>query len=128
MKEWIRDMVGLGMGFWLLGYLLSLALFFSPFASSMGWILLAVCTPVTIAITWWWFRRRDLPLVYFVKVGLAWTVIAIVLDFLFIIILLQATYYGPDVFVYYALTFLIPVGVGYYLSGRHGMEGTPGKG
>lgn len=92
MKEWIRDMVGLGMGFWLLGYLLSLALFFSPFARSMGWILVAVCTPVTIAITWWWFRRRDLPLVYFVKVGLAWTVIAIVLDFLFIVIVLQATY------------------------------------
>ena len=31
-------------------------------------------------------------------------------------LLFHATYYGPDVFVYYALTFLIPVGVGVYLA------------
>jgi hypothetical protein len=43
-------------------------------------------------------------------------VIAAVLDYLFIVRLFQATYYGPDVFVYYALTFLIPVGVGLYLT------------
>jgi len=43
-------------------------------------------------------------------------VIAVVLDYLFIVLLFQATYYGPDVFVYYAMTFLIPVGVGLYLS------------
>ena len=34
---------------------------------------------------------------------------------LFIVLLFGATYYGFDVFVYYALTFLIPVGVGVYL-------------
>jgi hypothetical protein len=28
----------------------------------------------------------------------------------------QATYYQPDVFVYYTVTFLIPVGVGLYLN------------
>ena len=31
------------------------------------------------------------------------------------LLLFQATYYGFDVFVYYALTFAIPVGVGVYL-------------
>jgi hypothetical protein len=41
--------------------------------------------------------------------------IAVVLDYLFIVLLFQATYYGPDVFVYYATTFLVPVGVGLYL-------------
>jgi hypothetical protein len=30
--------------------------------------------------------------------------------------LFQATYYEADVFVYYAVTFLIPVGVGLYLN------------
>jgi hypothetical protein len=115
MKQWIKDTAGLGTGLWLIGYLLSLVLFFSPFAALMGWILLIVCTPVTIAIAWWWFSARDLALEYYAGVGIAWTALAVVLDYLFIVLLLQATYYGPDVFVYYALTFLIPVGVGLYL-------------
>ena len=81
----------------------------------MGWIITVVFTPVTIAIAWWWFRARDLPLTYYIMVGFAWTVIAVVLDYLFIVRLFQATYYETDVLVYYALTFLIPVGVGLYL-------------
>ena len=48
-------------------------------------------------------------------VGVAWMLIAIVLDYLFIVLLFKASYYGADVFVYYVLTFLIPVGVGLYL-------------
>jgi hypothetical protein len=119
MKQWIKDTAGLGIFLWLIGYLAALLLFFSPFAGIMGWILLAVLTPVTIVIMWWWFRARDLPLVYYAKVGIAWTVIAVVLDYLFIVLLFQATYYGYDVFVYYALTFLIPVGVGLYLNRAH---------
>jgi hypothetical protein len=116
MKQWIKDTAGLGTGFWLIGYLASLALFISPFAGTMGWILLAVFTPVTIVIVWWWFRQREgLSLPYYAGVGVAWVLIAVVLDYLFIVLLFQATYYGPDVFVYYAVTFLIPVGVGLYL-------------
>jgi FlaA1/EpsC-like NDP-sugar epimerase len=114
MMQWIKDTAGLGTGLWLVGYLASLLLFFSPFAGIMGWILLVVCTPVTIAVAWWWFRVRDLALRYYVGVGIAWTAIAVVLDYLFIVLLFQATYYGFDVFVYYAMTFLIPVGVGLY--------------
>lgn len=116
MKDWIKDTVGLGVFLWLIGYLSSIALFFSPLAGSLGWIITAVFTPVSIAITWWWFRRRGLPLIYYAGVGVAWTAIAVVFDYLFIVLLFQAVYYAPDVFVYYALTFLIPVGVGLYLN------------
>ena len=116
MKQWIKDTAGLGTGLWLMGYLASLALFFSPYAVMMGWILLAIFTPVTIAVTWWWFRQRErLPLLYYAGVGVAWALIAIVFDYLFIVLLFRATYYGADVFVYYVLTFFIPVGVGLYL-------------
>jgi hypothetical protein len=116
MRQWIKDTAGLGTGLWLLGYLASLLLFNTPFATVMGWIITAIFTPVTIAIAWWWFRTRVLPLTYYIGVGLAWALIAIVLDYLFIVQLFQASYYGPDVFVYYALTFLIPAGVGLYLT------------
>ena len=119
MQQWIKDTAGLGTGLWLIGYLASLLLFFSPFAGIMGWVLLVVCTPVTIAVAWWWFRARDLALMYYAGVGIAWTVIAVVLDYLFIVLLFQATYYGPDVFVYYVVTFLVPVGVGLYLARAH---------
>jgi hypothetical protein len=117
MKQWIKDTAGLGVVLWLIGYLASLVLFFSPYAGIMGWILLAVFTPVTIAVTWWWFRQRErLPLQYYACVGVAWTLIAVVLDYLFIVLMFQATYYESDVFVYYAVTFLIPLGVGLYLN------------
>jgi hypothetical protein len=119
MKQWIKDNAGLGTGLWLIGYLASLALFFSPYAGIMGWILLAIFTPVTVAITWWWFRQREsLSLQYYTGFGVAWMLIAVVLDYVFIVLLFQATYYGVDVFVYYAVTFLIPVGVGLYLTGN----------
>ena len=117
MKQWIKDTALLGVALWLIGYLSSLALFFSPYAGVMGWILLVIFTPVTIAIAVLWFRKRKLlPLAYYAKVGVAWVLIAVVLDYLFIVQLFQATYYGADVFVYYAVTFLIPVGIGLFLN------------
>jgi hypothetical protein len=116
MKQWIKDTAGLGTALWLMGYLASLVLFFSPYAGIMGWVLLVIFTPVTIVIVWWWFSRRELlPLQYYVKVGVAWVLIAVVLDYLFIVLMFQAAYYGTDVFLYYSVTFLIPVGVGLYL-------------
>ena len=122
MKPWLKDTVGLGTALWLLGYLVSLALFFTPLAGVMGWIITAVFTPVTVGVAWWRFRGRDLPLAYYAGVGLAWTAIAVVLDYLFIVRLFDAVYYAPDVFVYYALTFLIPVGVGLYLRRTRGVS------
>lgn len=120
MKQWIKDTLGLGTGLWLIGYLASFMLYFSSFADMMGWIITAILTPVTIAITWWWFRARNHPLSYYAGVGIVWTGIAIVLDYLMIVRLFQATYYAPDVFLYYILTFLIPVGVGLYLNRTQG--------
>jgi hypothetical protein len=116
MKDWIKDTVGLGTLLWLVGYVASLVLFFTPFVHHMGWIITVIFTPLTIAITWLWFHERDIPFLYFVQVGIVWTLIAIVLDYLFIVELFHAAYYEFDVFVYYALTFLIPVGVGLFLS------------
>jgi hypothetical protein len=56
---------------------------------------------------------------YYAGVGVAWMLIAIMLDYLFIVLLFRASYYGADVFVYYVLTFFIPVGVGLYLLRVH---------
>jgi hypothetical protein len=123
MKQIIKDTAGLGIALWLIGYLASLVLFMSPYTGIMGWILLIVFTPVTIAIVFWWFRKRELlPLKYYAGVGIAWVIIAVVLDYLFIVQLFHATYYGIDVFVYYGVTFLIPVGVGFFLNKKKAMN------
>jgi len=44
--------------------------------------------------------------------GVIWTVIAIVADYFLIVKLLQPAdgYYKLDIYIYYALTFLLPVG------------------
>ncbi|MDH7594198.1 MAG: hypothetical protein QHG99_07605 [Methanomicrobiales archaeon] len=115
MKLSIVDTLGIGALLWLIGYLASLVLFFSPYAEIMGWIITVSFTPVAIAVVWWRFRERGLRMGDFAVIGFAWTAIAMVLDYLFIFRLFQASYYTADVFVYYALTFLIPVGVGFYL-------------
>jgi hypothetical protein len=116
MQLFLKDTAGLGTLLWLIGYLASMVLFFSPFSYSLGWIILAIFTPFTVWVAWWWFRQRHLPLQYYAEVGVAWALIAIVLDYLFIVLLFRASYYAPDVFLYYALMFLIPVGVGLYLN------------
>ena len=128
MKPWITDTLGLGTLLWLIGYLSSLVLFFTPYAGIMGWILIAIFTPVTIAVAWWWFGRKGFhSLYYYIGVGAAWTLIAVVFDYLFIVQLFQATYYEPDVFVSYAVTFLIPVFVGFYLIRTRNKQ-VPGQG
>ncbi|MDO9325580.1 MAG: hypothetical protein Q7T80_11565 [Methanoregula sp.] len=128
MKQLIKYTAGLGTVLWLIGYLASLVRFFSPYAGVMGWILIAFFTPVNIVIVWWWFRERErLPLQYYASVGVAWLLIAIALDYLFIVLLFQANYYGIDVFMYYTATFLIPVGIGLFLNrGRNEPVGIPG--
>ena len=123
MKEWIKGTIVLGILLWLFGSLISIALFFSPVAGIMGWIITAIFTPVTVVVTWWWFRTRNLALTDYVLVGVLWTIIAVVFDYLFIVQLLRASYYGPDIFVYYILTFLIPIGVGLYLVRAHREQG-----
>jgi len=47
----------------------------------------------------------------FVQIGLIWAIIAIVCDYLFLVKLLKPEdgYYKLDVYLYYALTLIIPV-------------------
>jgi len=119
----LKDTAGLGILFWLIGYLAGLILYFTPFSGSTGWILFVLFTPFTVLVTWWWFRYRDgLSLRYYAGVGIAWMLLAVVPDYLFIVVLLRPeAYYSLHIFLYYALMFLIPVGVGTYLAraGEH---------
>jgi hypothetical protein len=58
--------------------------------------------------------KREKFMCYF-GLGLIWTLMAVLLDYLFIVKLFQSTdYYKADIYVYYGLTFVLPMAVGFY--------------
>ena len=109
----LRDAFGWGAILWLIGYLLSCALFFYVPPALLGWILM----PVGAAITLWvLFKKVKGPSFgHYVVVALVWTALAMVLDYIFIVKLFNpADYYKADVYLYYALTLLLPLAFGWW--------------
>jgi len=102
-----------GFALWLFGYILGFVFFAFVPKEQIGFYIL----PLGVALTLWvLFKKihREEQLCYF-GLGLIWTIMAIALDYLFIVKLLNgADYYKLDVYVYYALTFLLPIAVGWY--------------
>ncbi len=105
----IKDMIGWGTGLWLVGYVLGIGLFMIVPKDMIGWVIM----PVGILMTLWVLAKKikSSEFKYFLKLAIAWTLIAIVGDFLFITLLFKsgASYYKPDVIMYYVLTFMLPV-------------------
>jgi hypothetical protein len=101
-----------GFVLWLFGYILGFIFFALVPKNMLGWAIL----PFGVAFTLWVLLRkieRETLGCYF-GLGLIWTLMAIALDYLFIVKLLDSTdYYKTDVYVYYALTFLLPIAVGW---------------
>jgi hypothetical protein len=124
-KQFIKDSVGssfaqgFGMikwGFlvWLIGYALGIIFFTMVPANLIGWFV----TPIGIAVSLWvLFKRvKGNSFKYYFFLAIIWTVIAIVCDYLFLVKAFNTinTYYRFDVFLYYALTFVLPLIVGWY--------------
>lgn len=114
-KLWERfiDTLGLGFFLWFLGYIASIILYFFVPSDVLGWVLFVLFTPVLIVITLARFEKRLLPFRYYAIVSLTWTGIAIVADFLFIVLLFNpVNYYHQSVLVYYLEMFLVPLFTG----------------
>ena len=105
--------VGWGFVLWLIGYVLGVALFFVLPTSMLGWVI----TPIAFAITVWVLLRRVKgdSLQHYIIVAMTWTAIAVVFDYLFIVKAFNPPdgYYKLDVYLYYALTLLLPLIVGW---------------
>jgi hypothetical protein len=99
---------------WLIGYLAGMALFFVVPKEYIGWIISPLASVFTIWVLMKKVKRPEL-MCYF-GTGLIWTVMAVLLDYLFIVMLLKTgnSYYKLDVYVYYFLTFVLPIAVGYW--------------
>jgi hypothetical protein len=112
-RKLFKDAIGWGFILWLIGYLLGILFFMFVPQSLIGWMIM----PIGIVITLWvLFKKvKSNSLQYYFLLALTWTLMAVVLDYLFIVKLLKPTdgYYKLDVYLYYLLTFTLPLLVGW---------------
>jgi hypothetical protein len=98
---------------WLFGYILGFVFFFFVPKEFLGWFIM----PFGLAFTLWVLLKkikREEFMCYF-GLSLIWTIMAIVLDYVFLVKMLKAIgYYKLDVYIYYILTFVLPMVVGWY--------------
>lgn len=107
-KQLLKDSFGWGIALWLIGYALGIVFFFILPPHLIGWAI----TPIGVALTLWVLFKKVQgdQLKYYFIVAFAWTIIAVVLDYFFIVQALHPTdgYYKLDVYLYYAFTFFFP--------------------
>jgi hypothetical protein len=106
---YVRDGLIWGTVLWLFGYALGFLLF--PFVPTdlIGWYIMPVGLAATAIVLWRFVKVANFQ--YAFTIGLIWCVLAIILDFVFLVMLLNTGdgYYRPDVYVYYASAFLMPI-------------------
>lgn len=112
-KGFYKNALGWGILLWLIGYVLGIILFFIVPPNLIGWIIM----PIGIIIALWILLKKiNFPAFrdYF-WLALVWTAIAVIFDYVFLVMLLKPAggYYKPDVYLYYAITFALPLIVGY---------------
>jgi hypothetical protein len=117
-KKFLKDSLGWGFVLWLIGYILGLVFFAIVPVSMIGWVIL----PIGLIITIWVLVKKvsGEPFQYYAALALVWTLIAVVFDYLFIVKALKPAdgYYKPDVYLYYALTLIVPLIVGWWKRSR----------
>lgn len=112
-KQFYKDALGWGIGLWLIGYVLGIVLFPLVSPSALGWVI----TPIGIVITLWvLFKKiKGDSVKYYALLAVTWVVIAIVFDYFFLVKMFNPAdgYYKLDVYLYYVLTFILPLVVGW---------------
>lgn len=117
-KQFYKDTFGWGTLLWLFGYILGIIFFFIMPKEMIGWVI----TPLATLVTLWVLIKliKSTSLQYYFMIAIIWTVIAIVLDYFLLVKLFKPEdgYYKFDVYLYYALTFILPLIVGWRKSSK----------
>jgi hypothetical protein len=118
-KQILKDGFGWGFLLWLAGYILGIVLFMVVPASLIGWVIM----PVGVALTLWVLLKKikHSTFGYYGELAVIWTIIAVFADYFFLVRIFKPAdgYYKPDVYIYYSLTCLLPILVGWSKT-RHG--------
>lgn len=111
-NQFFKDAFIWGFVLWLIGYILGIVLFLLVPASLIGWIV----TPFGIIITLWILikKLKSNSIQYYFLIAVIWTLIAIICDYFLLVQVFKPEdgYYKTDVYLYYVLTFLLPLLVG----------------
>jgi len=112
-KQFLKDTLGWGAALWFIGYILGIIFFFIFPPALVGLAIM----PIGIALMLWvLFKKiKGGSLKYYLMIAVAWTLIAIVLDYFLLVKVFKPVggYYKLDVYIYYALTFILPLIVGW---------------
>jgi len=112
-KQFYKDTLGWGFALWLIGYALGIMLFVGVPVSMIGWIILPIGTMITL---WVLFKKvASEAFQYYFLLAVSWTLIAVAFDYVFIVKAFKPAdgYYKLDVYLYYILTFVLPLFAGW---------------
>ncbi len=110
----LKQSFGWGFILWLIGYVLGIVAYILVPAAYIGYVVTPIGVLITLLVL---FKKIHGPNVaYYARIAVVWTLVAVVCDFLFLVILFKvgSIYYKFDVYLYYALTFALPIAVGFF--------------
>lgn len=112
-KQLYKDAFGWGFILWFIGYSLGILLFTVVPISVIGWIIMPIGTIITIWVLLKKVKADSFQ--YYAFLAVIWVLIAIVFDYFFLVKLFKPEdgYYKLDVYLYYTLTFVLPLIVGW---------------
>lgn len=112
-KKLIKNAFGWGFTLWLIGYILGIVLFMAVPPSILGWVIM----PIGAVITVWVLLRKIESnfLWHYLCLAVVWTLLAVVLDYFLLVKIFNPAdgYYKTDVYLYYTLTFVLPLIIGW---------------
>ena len=112
-KQILKDGLGWGLGLWFVGYILGFIFFVLVSPDMIGWVIM----PIGIIVTLWvLFKKINADsFKYYILLAIIWTFIAIFCDYFFLVKALKPAdgYYKLDVYIYYSLTLVLPIIVGW---------------
>ena len=112
-KKIFLNTLGWGFLLWLFGYALGFVFFAFVPPDVIGWFIMPFGLAATLWVLFKKIERESFGC--YIGLGIFWTIIAVALDYVFLVRLLSAVgYYKLDVYLYYILTFLLPLIVGWY--------------
>jgi hypothetical protein len=108
-KQFFKDAFIWGSMLWLIGYVLGIVLFFFVPASLIGWIIMPIGILITLLVLMKKVHGDSFN--YFVLLACVWALLAIIFDYFLLVKVVNPAdgYYKIDVYIYYLLTFVLPV-------------------
>ncbi len=111
-KHFFIDALLWGFVLWLVGYILGIILFAIVPSSLIGFVIMPIGIAVAVLVLVKKVKLTSLQ--QYVALAIVWVTIAIVCDYFLLVKVFKPTdgYYKLDVYLYYALTFALPMLVG----------------